>query len=199
MGDVSIFSFYPGKNLGAYGDAGAICTNDNQLYEKIMMLRNHGRKTKYEHVIDGLGERMDGIQGAILNVKLNYIEKWTKRRIEIASFYNEEFSPLESIEIPDVDNFKHVFHLYVIKVKKNRDKILNYLREKGIMAGIHYPIPLHMQPVYYNRNYGKKYIELKEAEDFANRIISLPLFPEITDSEIEYIIRSIKDAVKKFI
>ncbi len=197
-GDISIFSFYPGKNLGAYGDAGAIITKSNELYEKMYMLRNHGRKTKYEHIIDGLGERMDGIQGAILNVKLRYIEKWTKRRIELAKIYNKELRGIGGLDLPKIKGFENVFHLYVIQVAKNRDKILKYLNAQGIMAGIHYPIPLHMQPVYYNRKYGKKYKDLPKSEEFAKHIISLPLFPEIKNEEIEYIINVLKNALKKF-
>jgi dTDP-4-amino-4,6-dideoxygalactose transaminase len=198
FGDISCFSFYPGKNLGAYGDAGVIVTHNKDHYEKLKMLRNHGRKTKYEHTINGLGERMDGLQGAILNVKLKYLERWTKRRIEIAKIYNENLKNIANIDLPEVKDFEHVFHLYVVKVKKNRDKILNYLKEKGIGAGIHYPIPLHMQPVYYNRKYGKKYNDLPVSEDFAGRVISLPLFPEILDTEIKFLLKEFKNAVKKF-
>ncbi|MCD6578189.1 DegT/DnrJ/EryC1/StrS family aminotransferase [bacterium] len=197
-GDISIFSFYPGKNLGAFGDAGAIATKNKELYDKMYMLRNHGRKTKYEHIVDGLGERMDGIQGAILNVKLRYIEEWTKRRIEIAKIYNENLANINGLKLPEINGHQNVFHLYVIKAAKNRDKILEYLNDTGIMAGIHYPTPLHMQPVYYNRKYGKKYNDLPKSEDFAQHIISLPLFPEITDDEIEYIIQGVKNALKKF-
>ncbi len=196
-GDISVFSFYPGKNLGAYGDAGAVATNDGIFHEMIYKMRNHGRLTKYEHSSDGLGERMDGIQAAVLNVKLQHLDKWTARRIEIAKMYNDLLSGIEGLSLPAINERRHVFHLYVVNVPGNRDAVIQGLKEMGIPAGIHYPVPLHMQPVYKNRKYGKKKIDLPRAERFAETALSLPIFPEMTVGEVARVASSLKSILKK--
>ncbi|MCK4642665.1 DegT/DnrJ/EryC1/StrS family aminotransferase [bacterium] len=199
VGDVAAYSFYPGKNLGAFGDAGAVGTSDSALFENISITRNHGRKTKYEHEIDGLGERLDTLQAAVLNVKLKYIEGWTEKRIQVAKKYHTFLSGISGLILPPVEGKRNVFHLFVIQVEKNRDRILEYLKAEGIQASIHYPIPLHLQPVYYPRAYGGKNISLPATESFAGRILSLPIFPEISESEIKTVADRLKYATDKYL
>lgn len=185
LGDIGCFSFYPGKNLGAYGDGGAVVSNNQEIIERIRMLSNHGRKDKYFHEIEGVNSRLDGIQAAILRVKLKYLDAWNKKRQMIAKKYNELLSTTDGIITPKIyGEAMSVFHLYVIQVDK-RDEKREMLEMDGISTGIHYPIPLHLQPAY-------KYLNLScgsfpNAEMLCKRVISLPLFAELKDSEIEYI------------
>ena len=185
------FSFYPGKNLGAYGDGGAIVSNDKKFVDRIRMIANHGRKTKYLHEINGLNSRLDSIQASILSVKLKYLLRWSNKRINIAKKYNKLLSGINSVRVPKLyDNEKHVFHLYVIRVDKDiRDILLSYLNKKGIGAGIHYPIPLHMQPC----NADLKYIQgdFPISEQISKEIISLPIYPEINNKMITYVVKNI--------
>ncbi len=190
--DIATFSFYPGKNLGAFGDAGAVISKNPELINKIKILRNHGRKEKYIHNVIGDNFRMDPIQANILNVKLNYITEWNKKRNIIAKKYKELLKNLD-IQLPHIpDNYEHVFHIFAIKVK-NRDKILSYLKEKQIFAGIHYPVPLHLQPAFKFLGYKKGDFPITE-ELFENEL-SLPISPELTDNEIEYVVESLKNAI----
>jgi len=190
-GDIAVFSFYPGKNLGAYGDAGAIITNDEERAEKISMLRDHGRVSKYEHLMEGFNSRMDGIQAAVLDVKLKHLEQWTEMRRKNAKLYNDLLQDVDGITMPiEHEKAKHVYHLYVIRAKE-RDKLLEYLKSKGISPGVHYPIPLHLQPAY-------KYLNHKEgnfpvAEKCSREILSLPMFPELTEEQISYVCEKIKE------
>ncbi|WP_219884423.1 DegT/DnrJ/EryC1/StrS family aminotransferase [Orenia metallireducens] len=181
-GDIATFSFYPGKNLGAFGDAGAIVTNNLELAKRIKMLSNHGRVDKYKHKIEGYNSRLDSIQAAVLRIKLKHLDKWTKQRIEKAEYYNSLLNDKEVI-LPKVRSLgKHVYHLYAVRVK-DRDKLRDKLSSLGIATGIHYPIPLHLQPAY-------KYLGYKEgkfpiSEQVSKEIISLPLWPEISHKQIE--------------
>jgi len=148
IGDVACFSFYPGKNLGAYGDAGIVVTDNEEIAEKVKLLRNHGRITKkYEHEIEGYSSRLDNLQAAILRIKLTYLNEWNDRRRNNAKKYNKLLSNIGGIITPyEADYAKHVYHLYVIRVvKEGRDKLREELKSKGIATGIHYPIPLHLQ------------------------------------------------------
>jgi len=189
IGHVGCFSFYPGKNLGAYGDAGAITTNDPEITEKIQMLRNYGQKQKYHHLAKGMNHRLDTIQAAVLNVKLKYLEKWNEARKKLALLYNKK---LDGIVItPKEMNYgKHVYHLYVIRVTE-RDRLLEHLKSKGIAAGIHYPIPIHLQKAY--SDFAIKEGSFPLTEDYSKKIISLPIFPELTEEEVDYVVDSIKD------
>ncbi len=195
LGDVACFSFYPGKNLGAYGDGGAVCSNNQEIIEKIRMLSNHGRCEKYFHKIEGINSRLDGIQAAILRVKLKYLNEWNRKRGEIANKYDELLSGMDEIITPKILNgVLSVFHLYVIQAEK-RDEVIKKLKEDGISTGIHYPIPLHLQPPY-------KYLNLPEgsfpnAEKLCKKALSLPMFPELTDREIEYVCKKIKGFYRK--
>ena len=192
IGDVACFSFYPGKNLGAYGDAGMITTNSEEIAKKVKLLRNHGRITKkYEHEIEGYSSRLDNLQAAILRVKLKYLNQWNGMRRKNARKYNELLNNIDGIITPyEADYAKHVYHLYVIRTEE-RDKLREELKSKGIATGIHYPIPLHLQPAY---NYlGHKKGDFPITEKASQEIISLPMFAELSDEQIEEIVELIKN------
>lgn len=195
-GDVACFSFYPGKNLGAYGDAGMITTNNEEISKKLKLLRNHGRITKkYEHEIEGYSSRLDNLQAAILRVKLRHLNKWNESRRRSAKKYNELLNNINGIVTPyEADYAKHVYHLYVIRTEKGRDKLREELKSKGIADGIHYPIPLHLQPAY---NYlGYKRGDFPITERASQEILSLPMFAELSDEQIEEIVELIKNIKK---
>ncbi|MFH1285250.1 MAG: DegT/DnrJ/EryC1/StrS family aminotransferase [Candidatus Micrarchaeota archaeon] len=194
FGKLSCFSFYPGKNLGAYGDGGAVVTNDDAIAEKIKLLRNYGQKVKYYHTLVGHNSRLDSLQAAILRAKLKHLDSWNKKRNEHAKKYNELLSGVKGIITPvEKEYAEHVFHLYVIRNKK-RDALGEFLKKKEIFTGIHYPVPLHMQEAY-------KYLGYKEgafpvAEKCAREILSLPMFAELNDEEIERVVDGVKEFVK---
>jgi dTDP-4-amino-4,6-dideoxygalactose transaminase len=190
IGDVAAFSFYPGKNLGAYGDAGAVTSNDQALLAKIRQLRDHGSKTKYEHEVFGYGERIDSLQAAILGAKLPHLEAWTEARRGHARLYDELLAGAGVITPFAAPNARHVYHLYVIRVPR-RDAMLAHLKSKGIDAGIHYPLPVHRQPAYLKQGYGE--ISLPVTEQVADEIISLPMYPELTREQIEFVAKTVKD------
>ena len=188
FGECASFSFYPGKNLGAYGDAGAMITNDSKIAEKARMIANHGQKEKHNHVIEGRNSRMDGIHAAVLNVKLNYLNSWTSRRIEIAENYNSLLSK-SPISCPKkIKNGKHVYHLYVIR-SSHRDKLKKKLAEKGISSSIHYPTALPFLECYRHLNHKKD--DFPIASLYTKQILSIPIFPELTIEEINLICKNI--------
>jgi dTDP-4-amino-4,6-dideoxygalactose transaminase len=190
MGDIACFSFYPGKNLGAYGDGGMLVTNDAALADRAEMLRDHGRHAKYEHLLVGYGYRLDALQAAILDVKLKHLEKWTEQRRAHAAYYTKLLAGLELVTPFEPAHLCAVYHLYVIATPK-RDALLNHLKSRGIGAGIHYPIPLHLQPVY--RDLGYHPGDFPQAERAANQVLSLPMYPELTDEQIEYAVEAIRE------
>jgi len=191
IGDAGCFSFYPGKNLGAYGEAGAITTNNAELAEKMQMFRDHGQSRKYYHAMIGWNARMDGFQGAVLNTKLKYLPSWIEARRKNAQLYNKSLSTIDSIiESTEADYAKHVYHVYTARVQ-SRDKLIAKLAEKDIHCGIHYPVPVHLQDAYLNSGYTNP--NLKISESVASEILSLPMYPELTESQIEYVIEAIKD------
>ncbi|HTY09428.1 MAG TPA: DegT/DnrJ/EryC1/StrS family aminotransferase [Bacteroidota bacterium] len=194
FGKAACFSFYPGKNLGAYGDAGAVATNDEKFAEHVRMLANHGRLEKYEHKIEGYNSRLDTLQAAILNVKLRYLGEWVKRRQLHASHFDRLLRGHDIVSIPAVrKNSTHAYHLYVVRVN-NREKVRAHLKEKGIATGIHYPIPLHQQPAYRYLNYRTG--DFPVAERYAPQILSIPLYPELTDAQVEYVAAALIEACK---
>ncbi len=193
LGDVSCFSFYPGKNLGAYGDGGAVVTNDEEIATKVRMLRNHGRFKKYEHQFEGFNSRLDAIQAAILRVKLKYLDDWNRSRRKNAEFYNRSLKDVDGVVEPKVlEGMLPVYHLYVVQIER-RDDLQTKLQEVGISTGIHYPIPLHLQPAYSYLGKGKG--DFPVAEDTAKGILSLPMFPELTKQQQEYIVEKMKKFV----
>jgi dTDP-4-amino-4,6-dideoxygalactose transaminase len=193
FGDAACFSFFPGKNLGAYGDGGTIVTNDDDLAKQARMFANHGRLEKYNHEFEGINSRLDGLQSAILDVKLRYLMKWNQRRREIAKIYTNALNKLV-VTPAEMPHAEHVYHLYVIQVEK-RDIIKALLQEAGIATGIHYPIPLPFLKAYdYMRH---------KPEDFAvafslkDKILSLPIHGDMTDEQVEYVIEHLIQALKK--
>ncbi|MEK6983794.1 MAG: DegT/DnrJ/EryC1/StrS family aminotransferase [Nanoarchaeota archaeon] len=186
------FSFYPGKNLGAFGDAGCLTTNDDEFAVKTKSLRNHGRLNdeKYKHGLIGSNYRMDELQAAILNVKLKYLEGWVNARRKVASKYREYISAKDVKHPTEAIYAKHAYHLYVIRIKK-RDELRKFLNSNGISTGIHYPLPLHLQPSLEFLGYKKN--NFKITEEYANTILSLPIYPELTDDDISYVSNKIND------
>ena len=190
FGEIGTFSFYPGKNLGAFGDGGALITNDTSLAERIRRIANHGSLNKHDHMIAGINSRLDGIQAAILSVKLNHIDNWNKKRLEIAKLYSLSLKDIGDIEVPLISSStKHIFHIYVIKTD-HREELKKFLQEKGISTGIHYPKALPFLPPF---SHLKNSIEIfKNSYITTNKILSLPIYPELKQNQIEYIINSIK-------
>ena len=183
MGDAGTFSFYPGKNLGAYGDAGAIITNNDELAEKMRMFANHGALQKHHHKMEGINSRLDGLQAAILDVKLQYILQWNKARRQIAQRYKEQLKNTKSVKTPKerLDG-KHIFHVFNIRAA-DRDRLRTYLRNQEINTAIHYPTPLPFLKPYYKKGNEKEFVNVK---DIQTDILSLPIFPEMTDEQINY-------------
>jgi len=188
LGDISCFSFYPGKNLGAYGDAGMVVTDNGELAEKISLLRNHGYEKKYYHKMEGYNYRLDGIQAAILRVKLRHLEGWTEKRRKNAKLYNELLKGSKIKTPVEMEYAKHVYHLYVIRTAK-RDKLYSRLKENDISAAIHYPLPLHFQQAY--RYMGCKKGDFPTSEVCSEELLSLPMFPELAEDEIKKIVEVI--------
>lgn len=189
FGDVGCFSFYPSKNLGACGDAGMITTNDAILAEKARTLRNGGQTDRYNHQILGVNSRLDELQAAILGVKLKYLDKWNERRRELAALYDGSLVNLDITLPKQKGNRKHVYHLYVIRTPK-RDKLKAFLEENGIGTQIHYPIPVHRQKAY-------EFLKLPsgsfpQAEKAAEEVLSLPMYPELTDEQVKFVVETFK-------
>lgn len=194
MGVAGCFSFYPGKNLGAYGEAGAVATNNPELAAKIKILREHGQPKKYIHSVVGWNARMDGIQGAVLSVKLKYLPAANEARRANARLYGKLLAGEPLVGVPSEASYaKHVYHLYVIQVRR-RDELIQALAEKGISCGIHYPVPLHLQEAYGSLGYSKGAYPV--AEESAGKFVSLPMFPELTPEQITYVCEELKTAIK---
>ncbi|MBN1793569.1 MAG: DegT/DnrJ/EryC1/StrS family aminotransferase [Candidatus Omnitrophica bacterium] len=195
LGDCACFSFYPGKNLGAYGDAGGITTDSDNLAQEARLWRDHGRSSKYFHQREGFNFRLDGIQANILKAKLAYLEEWNRRRGENAARYNRLLADIDEVTTPFVaPQATHVYHLYVIKVS-DRDALFDHLRAHGVGVGVHYPVPLHLQEAYTHLGLGEGAFPV--AEECAQSVLSLPVFPELTQEQIEYVVQCIKDFYTK--
>ncbi len=189
MGRLGAFSFYPGKNLGAYGEGGAIVTSEESLTRKLRMLRDHGSDRKYYHDMVGYNARMEGIQGAVLGVKLRHLDTWNKERNRVASTYNQLLKDCP-VKTPSLrDDYGQVFHLYVIETEK-RDKLQAYLKEQGIVTLIHYPVPNHLQKALDYLGYRKG--DFPVTEKLANEILSLPIYPEMTEQQVGFVAEKIK-------
>lgn len=193
LGDATAFSFYPGKNLGGYGDGGAVVTNDEKVATFVRKYCNHGRQAKYEHDFEGTNSRLDGLQAAILRVKLRHLDHWNSQRRQAAHWYNERLRDCPAVQLPhEPADREHVYHLYVVQVD-GRDTILEKLEAQGIGAGVHYPIPLHLQPAY--SRLGLREGAFPHTERAARRILSLPLYPEITEAQVERVCQAVRQAV----
>jgi len=190
FGLAGAFSFYPGKNLGAFGDGGAVTTDNQEIHEKLLALRNYGSTQKYFHPTFGTNSRLDGIQAAVLRVKLPFLAEWNQARFLAAERYIRNLAGHPGIVLPGhAENSTHIYHLFVIQVNRNRDEVLKKLAEQNIQAGIHYPIPLHLQQAYHYLGYQKG--DFPEAESSSQKIISLPIFPEITHDQIDFVCDSL--------
>ena len=193
LGDAGCFSFYPGKNLGAMGEAGALVTNDPGLCDKVRVLRDHGQVQKYRHAMVGWNCRMDGIQAAVLSVKLRHLEKGNRLRAAHAARYDQLLSGTEEIVVPaQAEYAKHVHHVYAIRVPE-RDEVMRRLAEKGIGCGVHYPVPIHLQDAY--RGLGHERGDFPVAERCADEFVSLPMYPELTVTQLEAVARGVREAV----
>jgi dTDP-4-amino-4,6-dideoxygalactose transaminase len=193
MGDAGCFSFYPGKNLGAFGEAGAVVTNDTDLAEKIRVLRDHGQSRKYDHTLIGWNCRMDGIQAAVLSLKLRHLEQANLLRRQRASLYNQAFAGIDDVATPiEADYARHVYHIYAVRVQE-RDELRRFLEVKGIGCGVHYPIPIHLQEAWRNLGYSEGSFPI--AENLAKQFLSLPMFPELAEEQIEYVAHCVSQAV----
>jgi dTDP-4-amino-4,6-dideoxygalactose transaminase len=191
IGIAGCFSFYPGKNLGAYGEAGSVVTSDSGLAEKIRMLRDHGQTRKYYHAMIGWNGRMDGIQGAVLSVKLKYLSGWNDARRGHAALYDSLLAGLKGITLPrEMDYARHVYHIYAVRTK-NRAALESFLAGKGIACLIHYPLPIHLQDAY--RSFGLESGNFPIAEKYAGELLSLPMYPELAESQIEHVAREIRN------
>ncbi len=189
LGDAGAFSFYPTKNMGAYGDAGMVVTNDKMIAERTRMLRNYGQKNKYNHVIKGINSRMDEIQAAILNAKFPFLDQWVEKRRQIAARYCSALKDLE-IDLPyAMKGDKHSCHLFVIRIK-NRDRFREKMSENGVQTDIHYPVPVHRQPAYSEYVDQGEFLSVTDSQ--ACELVSLPLYPELTDLEIDFVIESVR-------
>lgn len=192
IGDMACFSFYPGKNLGAYGEGGAV-TTDNPAYARtIRMLRDWGQDRKYHHVLRGFNYRMEGFQGAILRVKLRHLEKWTDARRAVVSQYNQLLADADVVTPPEMTWARHVYHVYTLRTE-DRDTMQMTLQAEGIQTGIHYPVPVHLQPAYADLGYGRG--SFPRAEKAAEQVLSLPLYPELLPQTVAEVAAAVKRAV----
>jgi dTDP-4-amino-4,6-dideoxygalactose transaminase len=190
IGEAGCFSFYPGKNLGAYGEAGAIVTNSVDLMTKARLLRDHGQMQKNHHTVIGWNARMDELQAAILSVKLKHLEAWNKVRRGHAQIYRALLAGLENVILPrEAIDAKHVYHIYAVRVR-NRDRVMKALAERGVQCGVHYPMPLHLQEACHFLGWRRGSFPV--AEKCAEQELSLPMFPELTKDQIEYVADEIR-------
>jgi dTDP-4-amino-4,6-dideoxygalactose transaminase len=192
IGQMACFSFYPGKNLGAYGEGGAVTTNNSEYARTVRMLRDWGQDRKYHHLLRGYNYRMEGFQGAVLGVKLRHLEQWTEARRKLVEQYNRLLSDCE-LELPaEMSWARHVYHVYTIR-SKERDRLQKSLADEGIQTGIHYPVPVHLQPAYADLGYETG--SFPQAETAAKQVLSLPLYPELSSQAVT----QVADAIKKVI
>ena len=191
FGDAACFSFYPGKNLGAYGDAGAVVTNSDEIASQIRLLHDHGRRDKYEHLIVGFGNRLDALQAAILRAKLPHLADWNRHRQKCAEFYQRALAG-KGLELPYVlPNAEPVWHQFVVRSTR-REEIQAHLKSKGIATGVHYPIPLHLQPAYKDKNNLRS---LPHSELAAHEVFSLPMYPELTEVQLSEIVDALVEVL----
>ena len=195
MGVAAAFSFYPGKNMGACGEAGAVTTNDAQLAGRIRMLRDHGQAKKYHHDLEGYNARCDALQGAALRVKLKHLPEWNEARRAHAQQYCRLLEDCDAVTLPEVlDGVLPVWHLFVIQVD-NRDAVQATLKDKGVATGLHYPVPLHLQKAYAGLGLPEGAFPVTEA--YAKRLLSLPMFPELTENQVAYVCECLKEAAPR--
>jgi len=188
LAHAAVFSFYPAKNLGAYGDGGMVVTNDARVAEVVRMLRHHGQREKYHHILRGYNHRLDTLQAAVLRVKLKYLDEWNAARRGHAQLYNELLADCPVVRPMEADYAEPVYHLYVVRAK-NRDRLRTSLHDKGVKTGIHYPIPMHLQPAYRDLGYQKGSFPV--TEECAEQVLSLPMYAELTPAQVAYAVEAI--------
>ncbi|MCE5254883.1 MAG: DegT/DnrJ/EryC1/StrS family aminotransferase [Actinomycetia bacterium] len=194
LGAAAAFSFYPGKNLGALGDGGAVTTADAELADRVRVLRNHGDRSKSDHAVVGYCNRLDNLQAAFLQVKLGHLPEWNRARRAAAGHYDRLLAGIEGVTPISVgSDVEAVYHLYVVQVEE-RDVVRSKLADAGVDTGIHYPVPIHLQPAYRHLGYARG--DFPVAERLADRILSLPMYPEITQDQIEYVVEQLARAVE---
>ncbi len=192
LADVASFSFYPGKNLGAYGDGGALVTDNQEWAERARMFANHGRAQKYNHQVEGMNSRLDGLQAAILSVKLKRLDEWTQLRRRNASLYSQRLKALGMPTPVEIEDVRAVYHLYVIRVEAEvRSKLQEFLDSNGVSTGVHYPIALPYLKAYKYLNH--KVTDFREAFRASQEILSLPMYPELTEEQIEYVVERVAE------
>ena len=194
IGDLGCFSFYPGKNLGAYGEGGAVTTNNVEFAGKIRMLRDWGQDRKYHHVLRGFNYRMDGFQGAILRVKLHHLDRWTERRRAVAAEYNRVLADSAVRTPKEMLWARHVYHVYTLR-SQDRDGLQSTLEAEGIQTGVHYPVPVHLQPAYTDLGYCRG--AFPKAEESAMQVLSLPIYPELSSQAIAEVAAAVKKAASR--
>lgn len=198
IGNIGCFSFYPGKNLGAYGDGGAAVTDDPDVAARLRMMRDYGQPEKYKHVFKGYNSRLDGVQAAILRIKLRLLEEWNRKRFANSQAYSRLLKGVSGVTTPkvcvpqDKTGVPHVFHLYVVRVP-NRERVKDFLGKREIQTGIHYPIPIHFQEAFAELRLGKGSFPV--TEEYAGGILSLPMYPELTEEQIAHVCSSLAEAV----
>ena len=192
VGDIACFSFYPTKNLGAYGEGGAVTTSNPEYARTIRMLRDWGQDRKYHHLLHGYNYRMEGFQGAILRVKLRHLERWIERRRAIVKTYNEQLAGLDVVRPAEMPWARHVYHLYTLR-SDNRDALQADLLNEGIQTGVHYSTPAHLQPAYAHLGYGPN--SFPESKKAAREVLSLPLYPELTESQVQTVLDALTEIV----
>ena len=191
IGRLACFSFYPGKNLGAYGDAGMVTTSDAEIAQRIRRLRNYGERRKYDHVVKGVNSRLDALQASFLSVKLRHLRDWNASRRERAAAYRAQLEGVGDIVVQDGANGStHVYHLFIIETE-NRDALRDFLSERGIQTGIHYPIPIHLQEAYEELGFGEGAFPVTER--LAKQSLSLPMFAELTDEQLAHVTGAIRE------
>jgi len=191
IGEMAGFSFYPGKNLGAYGEGGAAVTSNPGLAKTMRLLRSWGEERRYEHALKGFNYRMDGIQGAVLRVKLRHLEAWTEARRARAAEYRQAFAGSDIVTPVERPGCRHVYHVYAVRLR-NRDATRAQLQARGIQTGVHYPIPIHLQPAYTDLGYGPG--DFPVAEQVAREVLSLPMFPEMTSTQVAEVAEAVLTA-----
>ncbi|MFC1624613.1 DegT/DnrJ/EryC1/StrS family aminotransferase [Candidatus Omnitrophota bacterium] len=194
LGDAGCFSFYPTKNLGAFGDGGIVVTDSDEIKERLNFLRDYGRKGRYEHIIKGYNSRLDTLQAAVLRIKLKYLDKWNEKRRQNARLYSKLFKEKGvDITVPyEVEYARHVYHLYAVRIK-NRERIMEKLTDKDIRTLIHYPIPIHLQEAYKELGYKKG--DFPISEKCSEEILSLPMYPELEKEEISYVVDTLAESL----
>jgi dTDP-4-amino-4,6-dideoxygalactose transaminase len=190
IGDLGCFSFYPGKNLGGYGEGGAVVTDQPRIAERISLLRDWGQQAKYNHVVAGYNYRMDTIQSAVLNVKMSYIESWTEARRSLAAYYDALLAELPFLRPRPSPSGRHVYHVYAVGLRR-RDAVLRALQAAGIGVGIHYPVPVHLQEAYANLGYRAG--DFPVTERLANEFLSLPIYPELQPEQVREVVRQLEN------